>query len=138
MAGHGSQHVVLQIFSQRHAEEVGLQPCNTAKSIMLSPHIHPDYSPSRSEFVEKLIDTPGGFWFHEGQRLSNLHRTVFRKGAGHSSAGTGIMRGVVQQPDEADRVDGLTGIRKVCSHTIPGCRGQGELRQTCARPIISL
>jgi len=75
-AGHVSQNVFIQIFSQRHTVELCLQSCKTAKPIILSPHILPDYSAPQSESVEKLIDNPVYFWLHKDQILSNIHRIV--------------------------------------------------------------
>jgi len=83
MAGHVSQHVFIRIFSQRHTVELCLPPCKTANFIILSPHILPEYSASRSESVEKLIDNPICFWLHKDQILSNIHRELSRRGEGH-------------------------------------------------------
>jgi len=80
MAGHVSQNVFIQIFSQRQTVELCLQSCKTTKSIILSPHTLPDYSASRSESVEKLIDKPICFWFYEEQVSSNIHRKLSRRG----------------------------------------------------------
>ena len=64
----------LQIFSQAHTAEMCLQPCQSAKFSISSPHILPEFSFFQPSYHKKLIDKPVWFWFHEQQMVSNLHR----------------------------------------------------------------
>jgi hypothetical protein len=82
MQQHGSSHiqtifVFLNMVFQRHRHtvEVCPKPAQPATITTSSPHILPTCSSFRAEFVEKLVDKPVGFRFHEAQRGSNLHST---------------------------------------------------------------
>jgi hypothetical protein len=74
MARQGTHTLFSNMFSQRHSVEVCPKPCKPPKFIISSPHLLPDFSASRSDIPEKLVDKPVYFWFHEHQILSNLHR----------------------------------------------------------------
>ena len=68
--------VFLNMFFQRHSHplEVCPKPVQPATITTSSPHILPTCSSFRAEFVEKLVDKPVCFRFHEAQMVSNLHR----------------------------------------------------------------
>jgi hypothetical protein len=73
MGWHISQQAVLKILSLRHPGAVCPTLCQPLTFIMSSPHLLPNFSASRSNLPEKLVDKPVSFWFHEAQRVSNLH-----------------------------------------------------------------
>ena len=82
MVRHVSQQAFLNILSLRHIGAVCPKPAKPATITISSPHILPTCSSFRAEFVEKLVDKPVCFRFHEAQMLRNIHRNMLlRAGA---------------------------------------------------------